>query len=209
MSMTPRIQLECGPIDDIRTLEIKLSMHRKRIGVLVSGGLDSALLYYLIQSIATEDYTVTPFTISRNDGSDVYAQPVIDYVNSVLNKPKQKTTILSINESDNNLQVVAGIKEIHKQNVNITYIGIIETLPIHCIGVFGPYYPTDRTSIKYPMKDLNKSHIVDIVCKLNQSNLFNLTHSCVYERNRCGICNRCNERSWAFTRLGLTDPGNI
>lgn len=186
---------------------MSLSYVRRKIGVLVSGGLDSALLYYLLRSMVNVNYTVTPFTITRNDGSNIHAQLVIDYVNSALNKEKQTTTLLYINEPDSNMQVVAGMKEILKQNVNITYIGLIETLNIHCINVPRPYVPTDSDNFVYPFKNLNKSHIVDLVGKLQQQELFNITHSCVSEKNRCGLCNRCNERSWAFTQLGLSDTG--
>ena len=209
MFTIPALSIECGPTYDRRFCNLQLSFFRRRIGILVSGGLDSALLYYLIQSIVDDRYTVTPFTISREDGSDVYAQPVIDYVNDVLHKPKQTTTILHIDEINNELQVSAGIREISKYDVNITYIGLIETLPIHCIGVPGPYKPTNSERFNFPLKDLNKSHVVDLVYQFNQQEIFNVTHSCVYKRNRCGGCNRCNERQWAFDQLGLKDIGTI
>lgn len=208
--MTPKLILECGPLDDRRTLNIELNFLRRRIGVMVSGGLDSALLYYLIQSLVDDRYTVTPFIIDRpNDGSSIYAQPVIDYVNSVLNKPPQVGTILHISENDSELQVGAGVRELANHNVNINYIGLIETLPIHCIGVPGPYKPINSEKFIFPFKDLNKSHIVDLVCKVNQQELFSITHSCVYKKDRCSMCNRCNERYWAFTKLGLVDPGTV
>lgn len=206
--MTPKLTLECGPKHDRRVLNITLPLLQRKIGVLVSGGLDSALLYYLIQSMIDSRYTVTPFVITRNDdGSDLYAQPVIDYVNNILEKPKQFATLLPINESNKELQVMAGMNLILDHNVNITYVGLIEALPIHCIGVPDPYKPKDNDKFIYPFKNLNKSHIVDLIVKLNQTELFKITHSCVYKRNRCGICNRCNERHWAFTELGLVDPG--
>lgn len=208
--MTPRLILECGPLDDRRILNVELNFLRRRIGVLVSGGLDSALLYYLIQSLVSDSYTVTPFIINRpNDGSSTYAQPVIDYVNSVLNKQPQVGTLLHITEDDSERQVSAGMRNLVNHNVNISYIGLIETLPIHCIGVPEPYVPMDTDRFVYPFKNLNKSHIVDLVYQLNQEELFNITHSCVYKQNRCGMCNRCNERHWAFTKLGLVDPGKV
>ena len=205
--MTPKLSIECGSVNDRRTLNLQLNFLKRKIGVLVSGGLDSALLYYLIQSIVDERYKVTPFTILRNDGSDLYAQTVIDHVNTSLNKPKQIATKLHINETNLELQVAAGMREIEKHDINITYIGLIETLPIHCIGVPKPYTPVDSNSFVYPFKNLNKSHIVDLINTVNQQELFKITHSCVYRLHRCGICNRCNERNWAFTELGLVDPG--
>lgn len=206
--MVPKISLQCGPINDQRLFNFKLNLLRRRIGVLVSGGLDSALLYYLIQSMVDERYSVTPFIITRdNDGSDLYAQPIIDYVHKILNKPKQNATLLYITETNSELQVVAGMRELKKHNINLTYIGLIETLPEHSIGVPKTYKPIDTYDFVYPFKNLNKTHIVDLIIKFNQLELFNLTHSCVFKQTRCGNCNRCNERQWAFDKLCLTDPG--
>lgn len=206
--MVPKISLQCGPINDQRLFNFKLNFLRRRIGVLVSGGLDSALLYYLIQSMVDERYSVTPFIITRdNDGSDLYAQPIIDYVHKILNKPKQNATLLYITETNSELQVVAGMRELKKHNINLTYIGLIETLPEHSIGVPNTYKPTDTYDFVYPFKNLNKTHIVDLIIKLGQKELFNITHSCVYKRNRCGICNRCRERQYAFDELDLIDSG--
>ena len=40
--------VECGPDSDKRTLKIYLDPFRRRVGILISGGMDSALLYYLL-----------------------------------------------------------------------------------------------------------------------------------------------------------------
>lgn len=205
--MTPKFELECGPYDDKRLCKLQLHFVRRKIGVLVSGGLDSALLYYLLQLIANEKYTVKPFIINRNnDGSDIFAQPVIDFINNKLNKSKQDATVIPINETNSEIQVSAGMREMVKYNTNINYIGIIETLPIHAMNAV-PYVPRDTEQFVYPFKNLNKSHIVDCIYKLGLEKLFEITHSCVYKNYRCNHCNRCNERHWAFTKLGLVDPG--
>lgn len=206
--MTPKISLKCGSKNDLRTFNFQFDLLKRKIGVLVSGGLDSALLYYLVQSLANEKYSVVPFIINRdNDGSDLYAQPVIDFIHKSLNKPSQTAIELAINEKNSDLQVSAGMKLLDTYPVNIVYIGLIETLPIHSIGVAKPFTPVDNNKFVYPFKNLNKSHIVDLVNQLDLHELFKITHSCVYKNYRCNHCNRCNERHWAFTKLNLVDPG--
>ena len=204
------IKLESNVNGDIRPVTIKLTLYRK-IGVLVSGGLDSALLYYLIRKLTLSDdrYTVIPYTITRNDGSSRYAQPVIDYVHEILNIEHQYSTKLEIDEPNNELQVAAGMRELRSTDRNLIYIGIIQTLEEHALhGVPKPYVPTNSELFKYPLKDLNKAHIVQLIIQLGLEKLFTLTHSCVYDIDTpCGVCNRCNERDWAFTQLGLIDPG--
>ena len=206
MTSVPKISIDCGPADDTRTFSLELPLLYPKLGVLVSGGLDSAFLYYMVSLLANEKYTVTPYTITRNDGSNIYAQKVIDYVNGFLNKEPQLTTFVPIKERNSDLQVFAGLKELKFQS-HIYFIGLIETLPEHAIGVPTPWVPVDGVRAKFPMKNLNKSHVVDLVNKFNITELFKITHSCVYPIDRCGGCNRCNERHWAFTKLGLVDPG--
>lgn len=206
MSMIPKIELLVGRDDNRRKLKIELPFLQRRIGVLVSGGLDSALLYYLLKTLVTEKYTLTPYVINRNDGSLFYAKRVIEYVDDVTNS-ESTVRFIDINQPDSNLQVSAGIQNIlSAKQINVLYIGIIETLPMHCIGVPGPYVPIDSIYTKFPFKNLNKTHIVDCIKQLNQEHLFAITQSCVYNNN-CGICNRCNERHWAFEQLNLVDTG--
>lgn len=207
MQSVPRISLACGPADDVRTFNLKLPFLQRRIGVLVSGGLDSALLYYCLRLIENKNYTVTPYTITRNDGSNTHAQQVIDCVNNILNKKTQTTTIVPISEQNSELQVSAGMRVLFNTNHNIFYIGLIETLSEHAIGVPKPWTPVDSLRVNFPFKNLNKSHIVDLIYKFDITELLNITHSCVYPTGRCNVCNRCNERHWAFTKLGLVDPG--
>ena len=203
------IRLESTVKGDIRHVTIKLTLHR-RIGVLVSGGLDSALLYYLIKKLTLTDdrYSVIPYTIIRNDGSSRYAQPVIDYVHEVLGIEHQYATKLDIDETDSELQVAAGMRELRNTDRNLIYIGIIQTLEEHALhGVPKPYVPVNSEMFNYPLKDLTKAHIVQLTIQLGLEKLFTLTHSCVYDIDTpCGNCNRCNERAWAFTQLGLIDP---
>ncbi len=210
MSMNiPKISLTCGTLSDTRICELKLHPLRRRIGVLVSGGLDSALLYFLLRKIVITPYSIQPYTISRNDGSELYAQSVIDCVNFLLKKENQQTRIIPITETDSNLQVSSGLSILAKQtNINAIYVGIIEVLPEHSVG-YKIYRPTDTDKTYYPFKNLNKSHIVDLVRKLNATELFNVTHSCVYKNGKCGNCNRCIERKWAFEKIGIPDSGII
>jgi len=203
------IRLETSVNGDVRPVTIKLTLYRK-IGVLVSGGLDSALLYYLIKKLTLSDdrYSVMPYTITRNDGSARHAQPVIDYIHENLGIEQQDSIKLDISETDSELQVAAGMQELYKTNRNRIFIGIIQTLEEHAMhGVPKPYVPTNSEMFNYPLKDLTKAHVVELIIQLGLEKLFTLTHSCVYDIDiPCGVCNRCNERAWAFSQLGLIDP---
>jgi hypothetical protein len=203
------IRLESNINGDVRPVIIKLTLYRK-IGVLVSGGLDSALLYYLIRKLTLSDnrFSVVPYTITRNDGSSRHAQPVIDYIHEILGIEQQYSTKLDIDEPDSELQVAAGMRELCNTGPNLIYIGIIQTLEEHALhSIHKPYVPTNSERFNYPLKDLNKAHVIQLIIQLGLEKLFTLTHSCVYDIDiPCGTCNRCNERAWAFSQLGLIDP---
>lgn len=112
--MVPRFELQCGIKEYTTNFKLTLSLVQRRLGVLVSGGLDSALLYYLIRFLADERYTVIPFVIDKNDKAKEYAPLVVGYVNKVLNKPVQNITYVTIQEKNPELEVSAGTREIEK-----------------------------------------------------------------------------------------------
>lgn len=204
--MTPKTQLT---LFDETVFKFQLPLLQRRIAVLVSGGLDSSLLYYLVKSLAIQDsrYTVVPYTLERNDGSKRHAQQVIDYVHDKLNIDRIETTYIPISETASERQVSEGISKILKTNNNILYVGLIQTLPEHALnGVPIPFIPIDHDSIKFPFRNLYKTHIVDMIQQLRITELYGLTHSCVYDTSyKCNECNRCNERRWAFQTLDIND----
>lgn len=206
--MTPKLEIS---LFDGTTFKLQLPLLRRNIGVLVSGGLDSALLYYLAKSLEIQDarYKVIPYTLNRDDGSKNHAQLVIDYVHDKLNIERLSTIYMPILQTDSNAQVTEGISKLLKEKLSLVYVGIITTLPKHALhGVGSPYFPADYELVNYPLKHLTKDHVVDMIIKLGIDKLFELTHSCVYDTvGRCNKCNRCNERDWAFNQLGLIDPG--
>jgi diphthamide synthase (EF-2-diphthine--ammonia ligase) len=201
---------QCGPKDDLRSLEIVLPDNPSRIGIFVSGGIDSAILYYLLQlENKNKIHDIVPLSIMRKEGSKYFSQLVIAHVNEVLNLPIQKPLIVGKPNLPEDQQVKSGVIEAFQKKFNYVYVGVIEQLDIHMVD--WQHIPARETgNFKTPLAGLNKSHIIDLVCRLKQESLFSITHSCsVYEIGRCKICNGCNERSWAFEKLNIEDPGKL
>ena len=205
-----RLIAECGPATDRRTLNVWLHPLRKRIGVLVSGGMDSALLYYLLVKLNVESgltHKITPYTILRKDGSSQYAPDIINHVHDLFNLPLTTTEIVGDPTLAENMQVETGARDALKKS-NILYMGLIEELAAFTIGWRDPIKWNNSDSRLYPLKDLNKSHIVDLIIQFKQEKLFELTHSCIMS-GKCYNCNGCNERSWGFEQMGYADPGIV
>jgi hypothetical protein len=208
-----KIRMECGPDHDRRTMDLTLHPFVRRIGVMVSGGMDSALLYYLLRKYNSEIdnwYNIIPYTMLRKEGSPVHAPLIINYVNRVFGLPNQELIVVGNNTLPEENQVSSGIDDImSRKQCNILYLGLIENLEIHTVGWRPPIKWFDTEQLKYPLKRLTKCHVVDLIQQLNQPKLFELSHSCVYSDGRCITCNGCKERAWGFEQMGYIDPGVI
>lgn len=217
--------LTCGPNTDIRTINFDLSIlpnftstfvkklyfrtnnlkEGNRIGVLISGGIDSALLYYLIlkENYDTgNNFIITPYSMMRKEGSRIFAIKVTEYIHSLFNIPTEKLNIVGDNSLEENKQVESAISDVMKEN-DFVYLGIIEAQPQHLVNWETPRFK-ETINRRYPFLTLNKSHIIDLTIKLNLAHLFSITHSCaINEEIPCNNCNGCNERTWGFEQLGL------
>jgi len=204
------MKIECGPSDDIRELIFDLPKGNKRLAVFVSGGIDSAILYYMLMKMNSEQnnpHTIMPLTMLRTEGSRLYAKPVINYINSLFGLPPQDLITIGDNTLPEDQQIRSGVLRVFKYSIaDIVYIGVIETLDIHMIG-WQPIPARETDILKTPFKNLNKSHIIDLAYLLGQEKLIELSHSCIHELGRCNNCNGCNERSWAFTQILKNDIG--
>lgn len=181
---------------------IELPKSPSKIGVFVSGGLDSAILYYLIvEANRTQNHSIIPITLVKNQNSLHYAQTVINYVHLSLKIDPVAATILDGKD------IVQAVTQAYQQGLNRVYVGLIKELPEFLVG----WKPSARPETKFckmPFKDLTKVDLVQLVLDKKQENLFLITHSCATESTgRCNVCNRCRERKWAFESLALSDPG--
>lgn len=207
------MKIICGPKEDRREIELVLPDTGKIIGVFVSGGIDSAILYYLLCYLNKQEgnqKNILPLTVTRREGSRYFSKMVIDYIHTELGLPKMPPGIVGDPTLNDDQQVRSGVLQaIFEYDISPVYVGVIQAQPEHMVG-WQPIPAPEDKNFKTPFKDLNKSHIIDIVYQYGQEFLFNITHSCaVKEIGRCGTCNGCRERQWAFDRVGKIDTGNI
>lgn len=200
--------IDCGPVHDRRTLSLELPSTTK-VGVLVSGGVDSTLLYYLLLHIkhqTNSSVDITPIVIHRKEGSKHFARPIVERINQIFNiykKPKQLgNTMLPEPE-----QVESAVKHaFYLLKLETVYVGVISNREEHLIG-FNPIPIIEHHSVQTPFKNLEKSHVVDMFYQLGIDHLLPFTHSCdQHETAACGLCNGCRERQWGFEQLDKSDP---
>jgi len=206
------MNIQCGSANNLKTISITLPKQKSRIGVLVSGGIDSAILYYLLlleNQFRGNIHEVLPISIMRTEGSEYFSKLVVASINRKFKIANLETIIVGDPTLPDHEQVKSGVDDALKLGFDIVYAGVIEQQPEHMIGWTPP--PSGETRrFKTPLKDINKIYIIDLVIKCKQEDLFYITHTCNgYKIGRCDGCNGCNERAWGFSQLGLTDPGTI
>lgn len=202
-----------------QTVKINLDP-RLRTGVMVSGGMDSAALLFLIlkeindtgMNIDLRVYNVP----NVNDNAKLHSQDVVNYLEKYFNRK-----INLINIGDGSAVPLALIRKpagelLSRGLVDVLYSGQnqfpeeAQTWPAYqaAKGNFVRRDPNkgDDVNAKFPFIRLHKHHILEIYRKFNILDLASITHSCTTQTSgRCQSCLWCVERSWAFSRLGLVD----
>jgi 7-cyano-7-deazaguanine synthase in queuosine biosynthesis len=206
------MEFPCSVNGQERTVSIALPTTPTKIAVFMSGGLDSAILYYLMLKADIEQgrlHEIATFTINRTEGSRYFARPVIAHVHSQFNMPYKEPIVVGDPSLPGHLQVMSGAASVQHMGYQLLYGGVIDQLPEHIIG-YEPAPVEENEVVKLPFKDLTKGYIVDLILRHKQEALFYLTHSCsILEIGKCNTCNGCNERNWGFAQCGLRDPGTI
>lgn len=181
-----------------------------RYGIMLSGGLDSAILLGLLL-LENENISIQPFTIPKSDGAGLYADPVIEYMNAKFDTHVPKTIMVGDPTVYHRLQSRTAVREIfEKYPVDILYIAInknpeeLNSLP----GAPNRDTKSNDPRIVFPFVNLLKTEILNMAIDNNLEDLFDITHSCTEQQiGRCGQCWQCTERAWAFSKLLLCDNG--
>lgn len=200
-------------------VNVFIPMGAKKIGVLVSGGSDSAILLYML-AIESNKYGVelVTYTVPRSDGAINYSPTLVEQISKLSGVAIDRP--ISIGDPLNNhhsQQTRSGHREILAMYPDIDYIyyGSQRVTP-ELENISGVIYPWRPDRMFYPGKticpffDLTKEHTLELYYKLGVEQLLEYSHSCAaWPVGRCGQCYNCIERSWAFNKLGQSDPGHL
>ncbi len=207
------------------------------VGVVVSGGFDSTVLWHIVFGICQErGQKCIPFTVPKNDGAFHYAGRMLEWSSDYHQTKRRHPWPINADavtwnreepEQGHEVQsyLTGGIAEIIKEGyADVVFVGVNEYPPnheelcdYHTPGPRGLSRDSDaewqgrkaKDVILNPFADLTKDKIVKLADQLGiLEQVSELTHSCVeLKRGRCGKCFWCKERKWAFKEAGLTDPG--
>lgn len=184
----------------------------KKYGILLSGGLDSAVLLYLLLK-SNSSINLQPFTIPKKDGSAVYAAMVVNHFNNKFDLKIPSPILVGNPDVHHTKQSTSAIIEIfHKHTVDYLYMGV-NTNPPELDNLEGApkrFLKSPNPRLIYPFAQLIKDQVLKIMFDEGQEDISNVTHSCTEQRvGRCNQCWQCRERAWAFNKLNKTDTGTL
>ena len=190
-------------------MKIEIPEGTKHINILMSGGVDSTILLYLLLKDGYEN--IVCHTMDKEGNvSKLVLSPIIDYLNKKFNRNIQLHIIkkkLWIREAVKGILnfypgvVITGCNKVVTDKFTPTNYIPEDTPPVR-----GP--PLNEFHLR-PLIDLDKIEIVRFYLEENILDLLKLTKSCGYRpvyEPRCNGCYFCMERSWAANYLGIEDP---
>lgn len=182
----------------------------KQYGIMLSGGLDSAVLLYLILK-ENKDIKIQLFTIPKHDGALLYINNIITYINTMCQVELPETIVVGNQNLSHAEQGPSAVKEIkQKYDIDYLFFGSNRNPPITLEGTNPVRIRPSDASIICPFFDLYKTDIVNLAVEHGLQDLFKITHSCTEQQTtRCNTCWQCRERAWAFNTLHITDTGII
>jgi hypothetical protein len=197
------------------------------IGVMVSGGLDSTLLAYLLYDIRNKNELTNQiqlFVVPRPDDSYLHVQRVVRYLDKHFNM-KSDIIIAGTGDVHHSKQLASGLKEvIQKYDCDVFLTAITtnppEKLPNYQYGTFKDengvaYDGPNRIKSNHPrivdaFWDYTKKDTVKLIKDLNLTEIMNLSHTCTGSKLiRCGKCWQCCERAWGFSQNNFKDTGKM
>lgn len=181
----------CGPVWDERVVNIDIGNNP---AILMSGGLDSWVLYNLLPQ------DVTIFNIKRKDGFDSAAR---------IKLLTERDNIIEVDEASSDPSIRVGETVNHiltNYDVGELYLGLNRAPPVEYFPQFDtpqrPFRPWINTwpLIRTPLLHLYKYHIINLAIRNNISVINTL--SCIAQLDiPCGKCWQCVERQWGYDQL--------
>lgn len=196
----------------------------EKIGLFISGGLDSSLL---LELYVREQVNVTPYHIDRGEPLEYdAAMRVVEKINEIHNLDLTLEKIQIPLDPEGNGDLIKG-KEILADKVECMIVGDNMRPPSDVTTVTRTTIPWrlpvsqqfDYPDWELPFLHVDKSYLVKLILDLRCEWIFDLSRSCAeyyinYEdelinqgKLRCETCFNCKERAWAFQSVGIADPG--
>lgn len=178
--------------------EVDIPHHSGSSGIALSGGVDSAILLYIM--VMTLDMRPRVMFLENANSSEKAAREVLALINEwcatdlELQMVPRFTTGTWLRHDINGMLT----------NLNVLYTGVTGNPPVD-FGHTPPNRPRSNTDPRYvtPFLSLDKRASVFLYDHLNiGASLMDATHSCTTSlETPCGQCFQCREKQWAIEEV--------
>jgi hypothetical protein len=197
---------------DQTIIDMDIPEHLNHIGVMLSGGMDSTLLLFLILeklSSLEKNISLTVFNVPKND-SKTHSRKIVNFIENKYNRSINLIHLGDITLPHNKVINVPVGYILDNKLVDRLYSGVNQNPPFNIPNVVSPKRrdPNDTIpdNLSFPFIRLYKTHILEIYEQFDILDLANLTRSCEQKKDtKCNLCFHCYERAWAFKELNLID----
>lgn len=180
------------------------------IGIFVSGGVDSAVMSYMVHYLRKAHNTNNSFeffTVPKYDNSLPHAKNVISYIDNIYNNRPSNHHIVGDPTSHHTMQGYSSVLYALNNYTNDMFmVGDTknpDSLPDGPVRKQGSHARIHR-----PFLNCTKDNIIRLALDFQLMDLIKICHTCTESPDiRCGKCWQCRERAWAFAECGYTDPG--
>jgi 7-cyano-7-deazaguanine synthase in queuosine biosynthesis len=204
-------------MNTIQIGNLPIDIHDGAIGISMSGGADSSILFYILMKYAPGPINVFSCGNGRTNNQEV--EGAVRVINYVMKKiERYDVTFHAHWEKHKLVHNTFNEDMIRKVNVSIMYAGFTTPPPDGAIegfdveacyggkyepGVTYPNYVRDG-KIYMPFANIDKRGIAGLYKELDVKDLYSVTRSCeslTLLGGHCGKCWWCKERVWAFGKL--------
>jgi 7-cyano-7-deazaguanine synthase in queuosine biosynthesis len=183
------------------TIEIPIPETYEKIGIAMSGGMDSTLLASILFE-HLDDSKVTVYTVDLRDSKE--------FVKNILAKLGVNPKIEIVPDPKNTNGALSPQFQKIMEQVDYFYTGTNQN-PRWADAIENGkkpfrYVKTQWKNMLTPFGVSYKSHIVDLYFTLGKTDLLPYTHTCTQRaQSSCGVCFACAERKWAFESIERQD----
>jgi 7-cyano-7-deazaguanine synthase in queuosine biosynthesis len=203
----------------IKIGDLYFDVHDGPIGVSMSGGADSSILFYILLKYASGPIHV----FSCGNGKTNYQEPIgaMRVINRSMQLLDRTDVTMHVHWKKHKLMHnMFDLEEMKRANINILYSGFTLPPPVGDItdydtkAAFVPddiprvnrsqYYEDHNGKIYLPFANIDKKGVAKLYKELDVEDLYSYTRSCenlTLTAGHCGKCWWCKERFWAFGKL--------
>ena len=197
----------------LQDLLLPILENNDRVGIMLSGGFDSAVMSWCLCKIVQDNKlsnTITFYTSPRPDNSITHAENISKAIQQDFDI-NLKHKMRGDGKTHHSNQVWSGM--LIAMNENDAVLTAETKVPEHMVADHFSRKVVNKQDFPnafQPLINHTKDFTVALAIEQDLTFIMEMSHSCTETPNkRCETCWWCRERQWAFKENNYNDPGTL